>query len=164
MIELTHLRLLKELAYDPDTGVFTRLVRSSNRVKAGDVAGTKHSLGHVVVSVGGGRYYAHRLAWFYTHGEWPMQMVDHINGVRDDNRLANLREATPQQNGQNKSSKGGALGTSWHKAQNKWQSHIRGADRKLVYLGTYETREAAHEAYKNAKRVYHAEFQPEVRQ
>lgn len=95
-------QLKEALHYAPDTGVFTRLKASTNSVRVGDIAGTLNKkLGYVELSVLGYRTYAHRLAWFYVHGEWPKE-IDHINGDRADNRISNLRPATKKQNCENK--------------------------------------------------------------
>ena len=56
------------------------------------MAGSVHSTGYVRIGVDGGKYTAHCLAWLYTHGVWPSDQIDHINGNRSDNRIANLRE------------------------------------------------------------------------
>jgi hypothetical protein len=63
--------------------------------------GTSNGFGYLRITVLGKSYYAHRLAWFYMNGEWPDQ-IDHINGIKSDNRIENLRNVTVQQNNQNK--------------------------------------------------------------
>src|SRR5690606_34614864 len=100
---LTQQRLKELLYYDPETGIFTRLVgRSGPRARAGDVAGSDNGKGYIRIYVDGRPYKAHRLAWFYMHGEWPEE-IDHRNGERADNRLSNLRPVTRQQNNLNQS-------------------------------------------------------------
>ncbi|MCK9994454.1 MAG: hypothetical protein Dbin4_02974, partial [Alphaproteobacteria bacterium] len=101
MAELTQSRLKELLHYDPDTGVFTRRVQTSSNARVGDVAGCLHPEGYRHIQIDGKRYAAHRLAWLYMTGEWPTNQLDHLNGVRDDNRWGNLREATHGQNQQN---------------------------------------------------------------
>lgn len=83
------------LHYDPETGVFTRLIQLCNRVQVGDIAGFIKYNGYRVIKVGDKPtpYFAHRLAWLYIHGEWPSKGIDHIDGDRANNRIANLREA-----------------------------------------------------------------------
>src|SRR5205085_9675180 len=93
--DLTAQRLRELLHYDPQTGSFTR--RSDGRVLG---CKSKH-LGYWIVGVSGGQYYAHRLAWFYTHGRWPEGHIDHINCDKTDNRLENLREVQQRINNQN---------------------------------------------------------------
>ena len=89
--KLTAERLRERLHYDAGTGVFTRRV-GSGHARAGDMAGTIHSTGYVRISIDGGKYTAHHLAWLYVHGVWPSDQIEHINRKRSDNRIANLRE------------------------------------------------------------------------
>lgn len=88
---LTISRLKQLLSYDADTGEFTRIVDCGNR-KAGEIAGAD-SHGYVVIRIDRKNYLAHRLAWFYCTGVWAVATIDHKNGIRNDNRLDNLREA-----------------------------------------------------------------------
>ena len=163
---LTQSRLKELLAYDPETGIFTRRVSTCNRVKIGGIAGSLNvSLGYIAMHVGGHRNYAHRLAWLYMTGEWPKAEIDHINGIRDDNRFCNLREATRAENVQNKRlytrNTSGFMGVYWHNRNNKWRARIQVKGR-MVSLGYHTTAEAAHAAYLAAKAKYHA-FQPTIR-
>lgn len=150
------------LAYDPLTGIFTAKSTTGHRGrhKAGRVVGgvSKQS-GYVRISVAGRLYQAHILAWVYVHGEWPVFQIDHRDTVRSHNWLSNLRPATPLQNGQNrrsaaKNSKSGILGVSWSKSGNAWVSYIKaGAVRE--YLGLFESKDEAANAYQAAKARLH---------
>jgi len=101
---LTQEHLKSKLHYDPDTGIF-RWVNSEAHTKAnGSVAGWHSGKGMLRISLNSKNYLLHRLAWFYVHGYWPKQ-IDHINGDRGDNRLANLREADNSQNQANQAAK-----------------------------------------------------------
>jgi len=100
--ELTVERLKKFLEYSSDSGVFTRRVATGGS-KVGDIAGTKHRTGYIHIRVDGKKYSAHRLVWLYKYGVFPSRDIDHINHVRDDNRLSNLREVSKQENMQNSS-------------------------------------------------------------
>ena len=135
---LTQKELKKHLHYNPGTGIFTRLACSANNVKAGDIAGCLHN-GYIEIRVNKKRYLAHRLAWFYVHGEWPEQ-IDHINHIRDDNRLFNLRDATNLENGKNQSKKitntSGVTGVYWAKRNKKWIASVS-INNKTKYLGSH---------------------------
>jgi len=95
------------------------------------------------------------------HGRWPAKYLDHINGIRNDNRLCNLREATQTENtrnqGKQKTNTSGLKGAGWHKGQKKWVAKIRiGTTDK--WLGTFSSKEEAHAAYCEAAKKYHGEF------
>ncbi len=161
-ITLTAERLRELLLYDKNTGVFTWQVRPAYCINIGDVAGGEVTSGHLMIRVDGTRYSAHRLAWLYVNGVWPEDQIDHINGVRSDNRISNLREATRYENSQNRGTTNGrgpfSLGTSYRKDLQKWSASIR-VDGRLKSLGHFETQEEAHKAYAAAKLEYHT-FSP----
>lgn len=92
----------------------------------------------------------HRLAWLYVHGRWPSQQIDHINGNRTDNRIANLREVSQSVNmrnlqGPKKNSQSGVLGVIRH-SDTLWRVRVT-INRKAKHIGYFQTREAAAEAY-----------------
>lgn len=153
---LSQARLHELLNYDPLTGVFTnRVQRMRNPV--GGVVGSRTKRGYLRFNPDGRSYLAHRVAWFYVHGEWPEE-IDHKNGVKDDNKIANLRPATALLNKQNKRRAQGAnplLGASWNKRKKKWKSAIRIGNNQRLFLGYFDTAEAAHHACVEAKRVHH---------
>ena len=100
----------------------------------------------------------HRLAFLYQTGQWPARQVDHINGVRDDNRWSNLRESTNAQNSQNErrarsSNTVGFLGVSRHRS-GRFRARIV-VDGKERSLGLHDTPQIAHSAYLSAKRDIH---------
>ena len=155
---LTTDRLKELLHYDQDTGVFTWNVRRSGKTPAGSVAGSYDAYGYIQIRISPFRYKAHRLAWFYVNSEWPKFCIDHINGVRDDNRIANLRDVTNQINIQNKRSPTGSnlyLGCSFNKSKNKWQAKIK-LNGKYIHLGWFGDPDDASAAYISAKRELHA--------
>lgn len=157
---LSHQLLLTLIEYDPDTGKFYRTAGRSGRGKPREITVVPHTDGHVYFHVDGRRYAAHHLAWFYTTGTWPPQNIDHVNGVPGDNRMANIRLATQAQNMQNQRrprshNTSGFLGVAWRKQQGKWGAKI-GIDGKQLWLGFYDTPEAAHESYLAAKRKLHS--------
>lgn len=161
---LTQSRLKELLNYDPDTGIFTRRVSASNRVKIGDRAGSVNGMGYRHIYVDGNLYLAHRLAWLYVYGGFPPSGIDHINAVKDDNRIVNLREATQSENNQNRAKQSnntsGFRGVSWHATAKKWHARI-GVGNKLKHIGLFDTPEAAHAAYLAAKAELH-KFNPVV--
>lgn len=147
------------LDYSPETGVFVWRVDRSPRHKAGMEAGSLNTKGYVQIMIDQRNYLAHRLAWLYMTGLWPDDQVDHINHDKTDNRWSNLRPANDSQNQQNKpptrrSGSSGLLGVTWSKAAGKWASQIKIEGRR-IHLGLHETKEAAHQAYVNAKRELH---------
>lgn len=153
--KLTAERLRELLTYDPENGVFTRRVSRRGRA-AGEVAGCMHSVGYFYVGVDRIKYPAHRLAWLYMTGAWPKEEVDHINGVRSDNRWSNLREATKSQNMQNQ--RRAVRGTSQYLGVcalgKKWRASIQ-VDKKSRHIGVYLTEADAYAAYLEVKRKLH---------
>jgi hypothetical protein len=145
---ITAEELRERLDYDPETGVFTRRISTNFKYKIGDVAGHYNSDGYRCIQIQNREYRAHRLAWLYVHGVWPLAQIDHINGTRDDNRIANLREATRSENGMNKKNhrnKRCALkGVDIHYGRFRARISVQ---RKTIFLGCYDTEEEAHAAY-----------------
>ena len=136
------------LTYDPDTGLFKWLDNYRKHAK-GWFKGTP-SNEYLEIRVNGKKYLTHRLAWYLMHGKFPKYFIDHKNGNTTDNRLSNLREATPQQNSQNCKGRG----TSFNKKARKWESRIS-VNRKDLFLGYFDTEEEARQAYVKGKKKYH---------
>jgi hypothetical protein len=148
--------------YNPENGMFIWKWRDRKHFKsdkswnwwntryANTVAGNIRDDEYQMIKVNGNLFLAHRLAWLLHYGEWPEDQIDHINNVREDNRIENLREATHSQNQRNKSSHKESsskyLGVSWHKATNKWQARIR-VDGIQYHLGYFTVAEDAARAY-----------------
>lgn len=157
---LTHDRLKQLLDYDPATGIFTRRIKTSNHCNPHGVAGSKDTLGYLRLSLDGCVVLAHRAAWFYVHGVWPRDIIDHINGVKDDNRLSNLREATRQQNGfnrgKNSNNKSGFKGVR-QRESGRWEAYIT-VKRKRITIGLYDRPQEASAAYETAAKLHFGEF------
>ncbi len=138
---LTAAKLREVLKYESETGHFTWRVRPSNSMRAGDVAGClSKRTGYWQIRLLGRYCLAHRLAWLYVHGEWPAEEIDHVNRIRSDNRIANLRLATSAENKQNTSlrsdSASGHKGVSWHSRDKRWAAEIK-LNGKKHYLGSF---------------------------
>jgi hypothetical protein len=149
--------------YEPDTGrLVWKVIRK--KVKRGGEAGCGKSHGYRTVGIDGKLYMAHRVVWLHVHGRWPTHHIDHINGDRLDNRIANLREATNAQNMQNVHSRkrGNSHGftgvAQTASAINPWTATIR-ANGKRRSLGMFRTAEEAGAAYQKAREELHP-FRP----
>lgn len=148
-------RIRELLDYNPDTGEFRWKVMRG-KARPGAVAGTP-SNGYILISVDRVMHKAHRLAWLFVHGCWPKGDLDHRNGVRPDNRIANLREVTDAENSQNlrrphADNLNGLLGVVSN--HTRFSARIM-AHGKQLYLGTFATPEQAHLAYRRAKHELH---------
>lgn len=138
---LTAEELRSLYSYDPETGLFWSL-------KYNRTVGYVDSRGYVVVEPKGIQFRAHRLAWLYMTGEWPANQIDHINGVRNDNRWSNLRAATNAENGQNQKirsdNRSGYTGVRWHSVNRKWQVSIKANGRRHFWY--FDDQQSAIEA------------------
>lgn len=119
-----------------------------NRDFAGKVAGTVQKSGYRTLYISGRNYFAHRVIWLIVHGKWPDNQIDHINRVKSDNRLENLRDVTGQINSWNVDHSGFS-GATWDKHKRRWKSSITHAG-KTIFLGRYRDRDAAIAAYQRA--------------
>ncbi|MCK5601936.1 HNH endonuclease [Candidatus Pacearchaeota archaeon] len=151
MPELTQSRLKELLHYNPDDGVFTWLNRpigsfitdragkTWNGKFAGKAAGTLQQNGYISMAVHSKQCRAHRLAYLYMTGAWPIE-IDHDDRVRHHNWWSNLNNGTSQDNNRNHPMKNtntsGTTGVGWHKASKKWHAYIS-ADGKEKGLGYY---------------------------
>jgi len=147
---ITHDRLLERIKYDPLTGAFTWLTHQKS-TEIGKEAGCIDNCGYRKIAVDRHPYMGHRLAWFYVHKEWP-EVIDHINGVRNDNRLCNLRNTDMRGNMQNwamhRDGKG-QPGVSKRLKGGRYHAHIF-VNGVTHHLGAFDTEEEACEAYRIA--------------
>ena len=152
--ELTLDELHRILHYNKRTGVFTWLVDSGARKIAGKVAGTRGAQHPCIyISIKRKKYLAHRLAWFYVHGVWPVAQLDHKDGDPTNNRFSNLREATNAQNQQNLRNPKGLnpyVGVTYVPRGNKWSARINNK-----HIGYAKTPEQARAMYLRAKAQLH---------
>tara|TARA_R110000851_G_C12742854_1_gene531107 strand:+ start:57 stop:551 length:495 start_codon:yes stop_codon:yes gene_type:complete len=149
--------LLKEfIFYDLVTGGLTWLKSPAKRVRAGDVVASINKNGYIRITLKGKHYLGHRLAWFYLFGVWPNQ-IDHINGVRTDNRIENLRDVIPADNSKNralgKSNKSGVIGVRWVHQHSRWTAQIS-VNGKNKALGYFKEKELAIKARLDAESEY----------
>jgi hypothetical protein len=149
-------RLREVLKYQPETGLFFWKKAPNNRF-VGQKAGTKNREGYIRIRIDNVQYAAHRLAWMYVHGYFPKNFIDHINGIKSDNRICNIRDVTRSENMQNLFRPQGEnlyIGVYKNKKTNRWYSKIE-INGKQIKLGTFQTPEEANLAYKKAKLIYH---------
>lgn len=144
-------RVREVLHYDPETGVFTWLVSTSNRAKVGDVAGCPIKKGYWQIGLDENQIKAHQLAWFYMTGTWPEHEIDHIDRNKLNNAWSNLRDGSGGVNYQNQvdprtNNTSGFRGVSWSTSKRKWRATF--ASKHLGYFTTPEEASAAYWAAK----------------
>ena len=148
------------LSYCSSTGIFT-WTKARFGVRVGSRAGTRTRWGYRQVMFEGKPVLEHRLAWLFVNGVAPPGHLDHINGIKDDNRISNLRLATSAENSWNrgacKHSKTGIKGVFWCPIRKKFQAQIR-VNGKRICLGRFTTAEEAAFAYASASAEHHGEF------
>ena len=163
--------LRKLLAYDPETGALHWKPRDAEyfagcnpsaerraemwnaRFAGKETFKSVDREGYKVAAILGEVYRAHRVIWAMSFGEWP-KMIDHINGIKDDNRLCNLRSVTSQENAQNSALKStntsGVVGVHWDRPRKKWTARIV-VNGKHKRLGRFYNITDAIEARKRAE-------------
>lgn len=161
---ITQERLKTLLRYDPETGIFTWLVKPRARALTSTAAGCINAKGYRQIGIDGKLYRSNRLAWFYVTGVWPTAQVDHKNRVRADDRFDNLREATHAQNqansGVRKTSKTGVRGVEQLPGGRfRAYTHVGTAKK---HLGTFPTAEEAGRVFSETHQELHDEFSPKV--
>lgn len=159
---LTQERLKTLIDYSPESGEFTWHKGLRHRGSGKRAGCRREEGGYRILSVDSRTYSEHRLAWFYVHGAWPDNDVDHINGIKSDNRIENLRQCTRAENMQNQvgnRSKSGLTGA--YECNGRFFSHIY-KDGKKFYLGCFASPQEANAAYISAKAKHH-KFQPQLR-
>lgn len=157
MTDITVDYLKQILNYNPDTGVFTWIKRTTRADLLGKKAGSPHSSGYISITIHNKKRLAHRLAWLYMTGTWPTNHIDHIDGDKTNNAFKNLRDVTRSENLHNvykpkKNNKINLLGVSAH--QGKWRMQIM-IESNINRISGFKTPEEAHQAYLDAKKKAH---------
>jgi len=157
--------LRKLLRYDPDTGLLFWRKRTSDMFNGGASGGrdsscrswnTRHGgkeaftsddiKSYKRVAIFGKIYYAHRVMWALFYGEWPNDQIDHINGIKYDNKISNLRVVTHAENQRNKricrANTSGITGVVWNKRDKNWRAQIK-VDGRMKSLGYFDCKSAA---------------------
>lgn len=145
------------LRYEPESGKLFWKKAPGKRIKVGAEAGSIGQKGYVIIGLKSKGYKAHRIAWCLVKGSWPAQEIDHINGDRADNRLANLRSVSRAKNQRNQkmpsTNTSGVVGVCRHNQSSKWRAEIY-ASGKQVCLGVFDEKAEAVAARKAAERKY----------
>ena len=167
-------RIRKFVTYNPDTGLFVwnfatpdmfddkirtaemRCRMFNSRFPGKEAFTSIDGNGYKSAVIMGHRTTAHRVAWIIYYGVIP-DNIDHINGIRTDNRICNLRSVTQAENAKNmrksKRNKSGHVGVRFEQRRQKWIADIR-VDRELIFLGRFEQKEDALAARKAAERKF----------
>lgn len=136
--------------YDPSSGVITRKITKAYNAKEGSIAGVIHKTGYLHIRIDSVCYKAHRVAWILHYGVWPSNEIDHINRIKSDNRISNLRDVTRAVNvrntGNRKDNTSGCKGVSYYKLNKKWGANIS-ENKKVTFLGLFNSITDAEEAY-----------------
>lgn len=157
-------RLFEVFDVDFEQGLLFWKNPTGKRVGAGSIAGSKDSHGYLRVRLDHKRFKIHRVIWAMKYGAWPVNQIDHINRDPSDNKISNLREATPSQNGMNKlkskkGSKWGVKGIYFDKQRQKFRAEIY-INGKKRFLGYFPTIEKASQSYIAASQQYCGEYSP----
>lgn len=136
---LSQALLKSQLTYNPESGVFN-WKKGKAGVPPESSAGYMCDRGYIKICINKRKYTAHRLAFVYMYGSCPSE-IDHINGVKHDNRISNIRKVTHAENMKNQkmyaSNKSGVTGVYWDGQHNKWRANIR-FNGKCIPFGRFE--------------------------
>lgn len=165
-VRVTAERVREVFSYDPLSGALTYRVRRKH-YRPGERAGfvalksNHRSGGYRIVRLDNREYAEHWLVWIHTHGRWPTGVLDHMNGDRADNRIANLRDCSVSQNNANRGKQAnntsGIKGVFFNRNARKWSSSIN-CRRRFYYLGLFKTADEAAAAYARKAKELFGEF------
>lgn len=154
-------RLRELFSYAPETGIILNRTNRRGGAVAGGKAGCLRRDGYKEIRFDGKLWLAHRIAWALHFGEFPTERLDHRNGNRSDNRIANLRLATNAENSRNKgkysNNASGHKGVSWSKQSGKWMAHIM-TNGSRKHIGYFTDLNEAAAAYQASALELHGEF------
>ena len=159
---LTHGELTKILSYNKDTGIFIWNEKICRNVVVSKIAGCRNKKhGYIEISIRGNSYKAHRLAWFYVHGIWPENLIDHKDNIRHHNWISNLRESNHSLNAQNHKkpnitnrSTSNIPGVKYRAERKKWRVSLT-INKKETYFGHYNTQLEAESVCLEMRRKYY---------
>lgn len=158
---LTQERLKHLLSYDPISGEWRWLNPSSYNVVSGQVAGTVSFHGYLIITIGGTKYRASRLAYLYMTGSWPIEEMDHINRCKLDERWENLREVNRSENSLNRdlqaNNTSGARGVHWDSSRSKWYAQVKTGG-AIFSVGRFDSFDEAVAARDSAAKQLHGDF------
>lgn len=162
MLSLPSNEVLDDLLnYDHETGFFTWKKFRGNTAKTGSPAGNLSASGYIGLCINGKQYLAHRIAYKMIYKCDPEGILDHIDGDMTNNRIVNLRVASSKQNQGNskipRHNTSGLKGVTWNKKSSKWTAQINKGGNK-IWLGVYDDKHDAHQAYMKAAAEYFGEF------
>ena len=159
---ITHERLLELLTFNPGTGKFHNRTKRSDKIVEGKEAGCyPKGRRYAVIGIDGTQYYLHQLAWFYIHAVWPEEAIDHKDNDGFNNRISNLRLATPSQNQHNtrtpRNNTSGVKGVCWDKKRRKWMATLS-INRRKKFIGYFDDLKIAEMAIQQQRQLIHQEF------
>jgi hypothetical protein len=147
---ITQKEIKDKYHYDGNTGIFTLrndiIAGVAIRYKKGKVVGSKLKNGYIYIYVDGKPTLAHRMAWLYEYGYLPENNIDHINRIRNDNRIANLREVSTSCNARNCKQRdnytSGVKGVHFFSQTKRWHAYVS-VNRRRIHIGYFSTVEEA---------------------
>ncbi len=127
------------LTYNPDTGIFHWIKKPNRNIAIGSIAGSKTKRGYITVMLKKKHYQAHRLAFWFMTGDFPVDMVDHINRITDDNRWCNLRQVDAVGNQNNTKANNVVVGVNFNSWKGKWTARSTSVNNVRKSLGDFDT-------------------------